>query len=127
MVSYAPLAATGPNVLVSRAAPVAAGIGIGSVETAGHATGAATAAVEVRGSAFRLLAAIRAVGDLVASAVNRVVWTLAAPVPASAPAAGAMVATLVALLGVATRGSGHAAGAGAGAGAAHATGAGAGA
>ncbi len=106
-VAYALLAVTGPNVLVLGVAFVAAGVGIGSVETAERATVALAAPDAVRGSAFGLLAAIQAVGDLVASAVVGLVWTLVSPVAAFALAAGAMVVALVALLGLTARGGGE--------------------
>ncbi len=106
-VAYALLAVTGPNVLVLGVAFVAAGVGIGSVETAERATVALTAPEAVRGSAFGLLAAIQAVGDLVASAVVGLVWTLVSPVAAFALAAGAMVVALVALVGLTARGGGE--------------------
>ena len=106
-VAYALLAVTGPNVLVLGVAFVAAGVGIGSVETAERATVALAAPDAVRGSAFGLLAAIQAVGDLVASATVGLVWTLVSPVAAFALAAGAMVVALVALVGLTARGGGE--------------------
>ncbi|MCJ7710794.1 MAG: hypothetical protein MUQ32_08170, partial [Chloroflexi bacterium] len=54
-----------------------------------------------------LLAAIQAVGDLVASATVGLVWTLVSPVAAFALAAGAMVVALVALVGLTARGGGE--------------------
>lgn len=58
-----------------------AGIAIGCVETAEHAAVAMLAPTEVRGSAFGLLAAIQGFGNLAASSVAGLIWTLvAAPV-----------------------------------------------
>src|SRR5215213_3033601 len=53
-------------VLVLALAPwfVAAGVAIGCVETAEHAAVAALAPVELRGSAFGLLAAVQSFGNL---------------------------------------------------------------
>ncbi len=56
-----------------------AGIGIGLVETAENATVAALAPEAVRGSAFGLLAGIQSFGNLAASAVAGLLWTVASP------------------------------------------------
>ena len=53
---------------------IAAGVGIGAVETAENATVASAAPEDKRGSAFGLLAVIQAGGDLVASAVWRLLF-----------------------------------------------------
>jgi MFS family permease len=58
---------------------IAAGIGIGAVETAEHAAVAALATEEIRGSAFGLLATIQALGNVAASIVAGVLWTAASP------------------------------------------------
>lgn len=107
VVSYTLLAVTGPDVLVLGAAFVAAGIGIGAVETAENAVVAAAAPEHQRGSAFGLLAVIQAAGDLVASAVVGIAWTLASPSVAFGLAAAAMGVAFVALL-AATGGRGRA-------------------
>jgi MFS family permease len=84
--------ALGPSdVLVLLPAFVLAGIGIGCAETAEHAAVAGLAPIELRGSAFGLLAAIQAVGNLVASTVAGVVWTAASPEAAFVFLATAMV------------------------------------
>jgi hypothetical protein len=56
---------------------------IGCVETAEHAAVAALAPVELRGSAFGLLAAVQSFGNLAASAIAGLLWTLASPRVAS--------------------------------------------
>ncbi|MCA1842249.1 MAG: MFS transporter [Actinobacteria bacterium] len=61
---------------------VLAGIGIGCAETAEHAAVAAYAPAEVRGSAFGLLAAIQAAGNLAASTLAGVLWTAVSPAAA---------------------------------------------
>jgi MFS family permease len=104
--SYALLAITGPNLVLLAIAFVAAGIGIGAVETAENATVAAAAPEHQRGSAFGLLAVIQAGGDLVASAVLGIVWTLVSPEAAFGLAALAMLVALVALV-VGTAGRGE--------------------
>jgi MFS family permease len=58
---------------------VAAGVAIGCVETAEHAAVADLAPVELRGSAFGLLAAVQSFGNLAASAIAGLLWTLASP------------------------------------------------
>ena len=56
-----------------------AGVGIGLVETAEHAAVAAFAPDDIRGSAFGLLAAIQSFGNLAASAVVGLLYTLVSP------------------------------------------------
>jgi MFS family permease len=58
---------------------LAAGVAIGCVETAEHAAVAALAPVELRGSAFGLLAAVQSFGNLAASAIAGLLWTLVSP------------------------------------------------
>ncbi len=84
--------AVGPSdVLVLAPAFVLAGIGIGCAETAEHAAVASLAPVELRGSAFGLLAAVQSIGNLVASTVAGVLWTTVSPWTAFAFLAAAMV------------------------------------
>jgi hypothetical protein len=77
--AYAGFAAGGTSVLALAPWFVAAGIAIGCVETAEHAAVAALAPVELRGSAFGLVAAIQSFGNLAASAVAGLLWTAASP------------------------------------------------
>jgi MFS family permease len=102
--AYALLAVTGPDIVPLAIAFVAAGIGIGAVETAENASVAVAAPEHQRGSAFGLLAVIQAGGDLIASAVVGIVWTLVSPVAAFTLATVAMAAALVALLTASLRG-----------------------
>lgn len=80
-----------------------AGIGIGLVETAENAAVAALAPEAVRGSAFGLLAGIQSFGNLAASAVAGLLWTVASP-----PVAFGYLATwmVIAILAVAFARSG---------------------
>ena len=96
--AYGGFAWAGPSVLLLGAAFVAAGIGIGSVETAENAAVAALSPAEHRGSAFGLLAVIQSLGDLVASAGLGLVWTLAGAEIAFGVAAIGMTGSLVVLL-----------------------------
>ncbi|GIH03633.1 MFS transporter [Rhizocola hellebori] len=58
---------------------VLAGIGIGAVETAEHAAVAAMAPGDIRGSAFGMLAAVQSLGNLAASAIAGLLWTVLSP------------------------------------------------
>ena len=71
---------------------------IGCVETAEHAAVAALAPVELRGSAFGLLAAVQSFGNLAASAIAGLLWTLASPQVAFAYLVAWMLLALVGLL-----------------------------
>jgi MFS family permease len=77
--AYLGFALAGPGLLTLALPFLAAGVGIGCVETAEHAAVAALAPAEIRGSAFGLLAAIQAGGNLVASTTAGLLWTLASP------------------------------------------------
>ncbi len=63
--------------LLLGAAFALAGIGIGCAETAEHSAVAAFAPVEIRGSAFGLLATVQATGNGAASAVAGLLYTVA--------------------------------------------------
>ena len=67
--AYAGFAAGPASVLALAPWFVAAGIAIGCVETAEHAAVAGLAPLELRGSAFGLLAAVQSFGNLAASAI----------------------------------------------------------
>jgi MFS family permease len=77
--AYAGFAAGGSSVLALAPWFVAAGVAIGCVETAEHAAVAALAPVELRGSAFGLLAAVQSFGNLAASAIAGLLWTAVSP------------------------------------------------
>ena len=96
-VAYVAFAVAGPTMGPLAAAFVAAGVGIGAVETAEHAAVASLAPTDLRGSAFGLLAGVQSLGDLVASAIVGFLWTLISPVVEFLFAAGLMVASLLAL------------------------------
>jgi hypothetical protein len=69
----------GASVLALAPWFVAAGVAIGCVETAEHAAVAALAPAVLRGSAFGLLAAVQSFGNLAASTIAGLLWTLASP------------------------------------------------
>lgn len=74
-----------------------AGVGIGFVETAEHTAVATYAADEIRGSAFGLLAAIQSFGNLAASAIVGLLYTLVSPSFAFGYASAIMLVALVAV------------------------------
>lgn len=76
---------------------VAAGIAIGCVETAEHAAVASLAAPALRGSAFGLLAGFQSFGNLAASAIAGLLWTIFSPVVAFLYLAVWMLVALVGL------------------------------
>ena len=97
LIAYTGFAFTGGRILTLAAAFLVAGIGIGFVETAEHAAVATHAPNEVRGSAFGLLAATQSFGNLAASAIAGVLWTLASPTAAFLFLAAAMLISLASL------------------------------
>jgi MFS family permease len=96
--AYANFAAGPTSVLTLAPWFVAAGVAIGCVETAEHAAVAALAPVELRGSAFGLLAAVQSFGNLAASAIAGLLWTAASPRIAFAYLVAWMLLALVSLL-----------------------------
>ena len=96
--AYAGFAAGGTSVLALAPWFVAAGVAIGCVETAEHAAVAALAPVELRGSAFGLLAAVQSFGNLAASAIAGLLWTAVSPRAAFGYLVGWMLLALVGLL-----------------------------
>jgi len=61
---------------------IAAGPAIGCVETAEHSAVVALAPPDLRGSAFGLLATVQSLGNLAASGIAGLLWTLASPTAA---------------------------------------------
>ncbi len=98
LLAYVVFAATGPVVWVLAVAFVAAGIGIGCAETAEHAAVATLAPEHLRGSAFGLLATVQAAGNLIASAVAGLLYTVASPTVAFGYVAACTALAFAALL-----------------------------
>jgi MFS family permease len=96
--AYVGFAVGGTSVMTLAPWFVAAGVAIGCVETAEHAAVAALASVELRGSAFGLLAAVQSFGNLAASAVAGLLWTLVSPRLAFAYLVAWMLLALIGLL-----------------------------
>jgi MFS family permease len=81
-VAYLLFAVSVPVLLLLGVAFALAGIGIGCAETAEHAAVAAFAPVDIRGPAFGLLATVQALGNVAASAVAGLLYTVASPAAA---------------------------------------------
>jgi MFS family permease len=96
LVAYVGFAVTGASLAVLALSFVAAGVAIGCVETAENAAVATLAAEDLRGSAFGLLAAVQSVGNLAASAIAGVLWTLVSPRAAFIYLAACMAVALIA-------------------------------
>jgi MFS family permease len=96
--AYTGFAADTTNITVLALCFATAGVGIGCAETAEHAAVATLAPDTVRGSAFGLLAAVQSFGNLAASALAGLLYTIASPTVAFTYAAVLMAASLIALL-----------------------------
>jgi MFS family permease len=94
LVAYAGFAAAGASIAVLAACFVAAGVAIGCVETAEHAAVARLATEDLRGSAFGLLAGVQSFGNVVASGVAGVLWTVISPAAGLLFAAALMAVAL---------------------------------
>lgn len=97
LVAYLLFAVSGPALLVLGAAFALAGVGIGCAETAEHAAVAAVAPDEIRGSAFGALATVQAVGNVAASVVAGLLYTLVSPAAAFGYLAAWMLVALAVL------------------------------
>jgi MFS family permease len=96
-VAYLGFALTGSSIAILAVFFVAAGIAIGFVETAEHATVAEHAPADLRGSAFGALAAVQSLGNLGASAVAGLLWTAVSARAAFVYLAAWMLVSLLAL------------------------------
>ncbi|MGH3935918.1 MAG: MFS transporter [Pseudonocardiaceae bacterium] len=79
LLAYGLFAISGPMIVLLAAAFALAGVGIGCAETAEHAAVAAFAPADIRGSAFGLLATVQAIGNVAASAIAGLLYTVASP------------------------------------------------
>jgi MFS family permease len=80
--AYLLFAVSDPVLVLLTVAFALAGVGIGCAETAEHAAVAAFAPSQIRGSAFGLLATVQAVGNVAASTIAGLLYTLASPTAA---------------------------------------------
>lgn len=90
LAAYLLFGVTGAVLATVSMAFVLAGVTIGIVETAEHGAVAEAAPESIRGSAFGLLAAIQSFGNLAASGIAGLFWTLFSPLAAFTFAAAAM-------------------------------------
>lgn len=104
LLAYIGLAFSGESFALLAGCFILAGIGIGCAETAETAAVAQLASEQLRGSAFGLLAALQAVGNLAASAIAGILWTAVSPTAAFLYVAAW---TVLALVGVLTVSSGR--------------------
>jgi MFS family permease len=103
MLAYLGFAVQFPSVVLLALSFCIAGIAIGCIETSQHASVASLAPTELRGSAFGFLAAVQSFGNIVASAVAGVLWTLFSPTAAFLYLAAWMLISLVVLIGLTIR------------------------
>ncbi|MEJ7741891.1 MAG: MFS transporter [Nocardioidaceae bacterium] len=96
--AYAAFAVGSTSLVVLGLPFLAAGAGIGCVETAEHAAVAAASPAELRGSAFGLLAGVQSLGNLGASAVAGLLWTTVSPAVAFWYVTGWMVLAVTTLV-----------------------------
>ncbi len=89
--AYLGFAASGESIPLLAVCFILAGIGIGCAETAETAAVAQHAPEQLRGSAFGLLAAIQAFGNLLASVIAGLLWTAVSPAAAFLYVAGWML------------------------------------
>ncbi len=96
--SYLLFAFGGAGIGMLALAFILAGTGIGFAETAQTAAVAANASPDIRGSAFGLLAAVQAFGNLAASVVAGILWTFVSPEAAFLYLGAWMLVALVPLI-----------------------------
>jgi MFS family permease len=97
LLAYGLFAVSGPVIVLLGVAFALAGVGIGCAETAEHAAVATFAPQEIRGSAFGLLATVQAIGNVAASAVAGLLYTVTSPMVAFAYLAVWMLIALATL------------------------------
>jgi MFS family permease len=79
LVAYLGFAASVPNIAMLAASFIVADLVIGCIETCEHAAVATLAPTDLRGSAFGLLATVQSFGNIVASAIAGVLWSVFSP------------------------------------------------
>jgi MFS family permease len=79
LVAYLGFAVSVPNIVILAASFIMAGLAIGCIETSEHAAVATLAPTDLRGSAFGLLATVQSFGNIVASAIAGVLWSVFSP------------------------------------------------
>lgn len=97
LLAYVGFALTGPSLVLLGLSFVLAGLAIGCVETSQHTAIASLAPSALRGSAFGLLATVQSFGNIMASAVAGLLWSVISPTAAFLYLTIWMVAALVLL------------------------------
>jgi MFS family permease len=97
LLAYGLFAVSGPVIVLLGVAFALAGVGIGCAETAEHAAVATFAPQDIRGSAFGLLATVQAIGNVAASAIAGLLYTVTSPTVAFAYLAVWMLIALATL------------------------------
>lgn len=98
LAAYIGFAATGESFALLAVWFVLAGVGIGAAETAETAAVATLAPERLRGSAFGLLAAVQAAGNLAASVIAGILWSAVSPTAAFLYVAAWMGLAVIGLL-----------------------------
>lgn len=98
LAAYIGFAATGESFALLAVWFLLAGVGIGAAETAESAAIATLAPEQLRGSAFGLLAALQAAGNLAASVIAGILWTAVSPTAAFLYVAAWMALAVIGLL-----------------------------
>jgi len=98
LLAYLGFAFQFPSVVLLALSFALAGVAIGCIETSQHASVASLAPTELRGSAFGFLAAVQSFGNIVASAIAGILWTLFSPTVAFLYLAAWMLISLGVLL-----------------------------
>src|SRR5438046_3036561 len=79
LLAYLGFAVPTPNVFMLAGSFMVAGLAIGCIETSEHAAVAVLAPTDLRGSAFGLLATVQSFGNIVASSIAGLLWSLVSP------------------------------------------------
>lgn len=79
LIAYLGFAVSTPNITILAVSFLVAGLAIGCIETCEHAAVATLAPTNLRGSAFGLLATVQSFGNIGASAIAGVLWSVFSP------------------------------------------------
>lgn len=79
LLAYLGFAVSVPGILLLAGSFIVAGLAIGCIETSQHTAVASLAPPDLRGSAFGLLATVQSFGNIIASALAGLLWTVFSP------------------------------------------------
>lgn len=103
LLAYLGFAVSAPALAILAASFIVAGLAIGCIETSEHAAIAQLAPANLRGSAFGLLATVQSFGNIIASGIAGLLWSLVSPTTAFVYLAVWAALSLLVLVGL-TRG-----------------------